>query len=603
METLFIYVLKTNGLLLLFWIFYRIFLKKETFYNTTRSYFLFSIAFALIAPALFFTKTVWVEPQVANKLSQSENIVYTQEVFYEDIPNLEEQHINYTELDYYIVFTISALLVLIASLKIFKLIIKINKLDKFKGNIKLDKQSKNVFSFGKWVVVSPEIAQSKDIDLILKHEQLHVNLFNTFDLLLLEILTNLFWFNPLLKRLQSDVILNHEYQVDALLINESNKIRYQMCLLQTQLNHQSSLLCTFNQSDLKKRIVQINNQKSKTMKKLKFLFSIPVLVLFFALFQVKTIAQVIPSIPNKKTSSIVSDTLKPIYVLDGKQINESQFKKIDSKDIKTINIIKDNDAITKYGDKAKYGAIEISLKQDTSLVLTKQEKDSVLKIKPKNVTINKAEQITSDSLIYNDKKIFIVDNIETTKEELDKINSNTIETITVLKSEKAIAKYGDKGKNGVLEITTKQNIEEKNTDNKKLNKNIESKKQTELDRKKALNDKKQAKLDKQQALKDKKQAEELARQEISNKTNSKYNVSYIASAKNTNETPYAYFSEPNKNIKAVHLLDGKLIEKKNIDYKKVDFVKIVQDEEAKKLANDQTVDIAVILTMREKSNK
>lgn len=523
METLFIYSLKTNGLLLLFWIFYRIFLKNETFYTATRSYFLFGIAFSFVAPALFFTKTIWVEPQMNYNYSINENVNHLEQVEYTPVPVVETAPIDYVELGSFVVFTISIFLVLIAIYKIVKLIFKIRNLENYQKNIKLDKQSKNVFSFGKWIVISSEIAQSNDGDLILQHEQLHVKLFHTFDLILLEILTKLFWFNPLLKRLQTDVILNHEYQVDALLINESNKIRYQMCLLQTQLNHQSSVLCTFNQSDLKKRIVQINNQKSKTMKKLNFLFSIPVLVLFFALFQVKTVAQVIPSIPSKKTNPVVSDTIKPIYILDGKQINESQFKKIDSKDIKTINVIKGNTAITKYDNKAKYGAIEINLKQD-SIPISVNNKAINISAKKNPVVIEltkNAEQksidstkklsvaIIKDPLILSDNRppIYVVDNIFFEELNDDLVNLNTVKSITVLKVEKAIAKYGDKGKNGVVEIITKQNVEEKNTDNKKLNKSIESKKQAELDKQQALNDKKQAKLDKLQALKDKKQAE------------------------------------------------------------------------------------------------
>jgi TonB-dependent SusC/RagA subfamily outer membrane receptor len=51
-----------------------------------------------------------------------------------------------------------------------------------------------------------------------------------------------------------------------------------------------------------------------------------------------------------------------------------------------------------------------------------------------------------------------VDGKEIPKQELNKTNSSNIETISVLKDESAIKKYGDKGKNGVIEITTKKNI-------------------------------------------------------------------------------------------------------------------------------------------------
>ena len=53
-----LYLIKANALLLFFWLFYRIFIRKETFYTTVRWYFVFSMLFSLIAPLLTYTKTV-----------------------------------------------------------------------------------------------------------------------------------------------------------------------------------------------------------------------------------------------------------------------------------------------------------------------------------------------------------------------------------------------------------------------------------------------------------------------------------------------------------------------------------------------------------------
>src|SRR5690554_5003082 len=53
-----LYLIKANTLLLFFWLFYRIFIRKETFYTIVRWYFVFSILFSLIAPLLTYTKTV-----------------------------------------------------------------------------------------------------------------------------------------------------------------------------------------------------------------------------------------------------------------------------------------------------------------------------------------------------------------------------------------------------------------------------------------------------------------------------------------------------------------------------------------------------------------
>jgi bla regulator protein BlaR1 len=52
--------------------------------------------------------------------------------------------------------------------------------------------------------------------------------------------------------------------------------------------------------------------------------------------------------------------------------------------------------------------------------------------------------------------IYIVDGNEISKEEMDDILPDNIEKVEVLKGEKATEKYGDKGKNGVILITTKK---------------------------------------------------------------------------------------------------------------------------------------------------
>ncbi len=52
--------------------------------------------------------------------------------------------------------------------------------------------------------------------------------------------------------------------------------------------------------------------------------------------------------------------------------------------------------------------------------------------------------------------IYILNGKAISKDEMNKINPSSIESINVLKGEKAIAKYGKKGKKGVVEIILKQ---------------------------------------------------------------------------------------------------------------------------------------------------
>lgn len=121
---------------------------------------------------------------------------------------------------------------------------------------------------------------------------------------------------------------------------------------------------------------------------------------------------------------------QPLYILDGKEIDSKQVATLDELTIESVSEIKErNYAVEKYGKKAKNGVVEIKTRTDKS-------KSPVIKI------VGNA--------------LYIVDEKEMKKEDFDKLNPDDIDSINVLKGETATKKYGDKGKNGVVEITIKE---------------------------------------------------------------------------------------------------------------------------------------------------
>ena len=62
MENLLIYFLKANGLIILFYLMYVVFLRKETFFVSNRWYLIVGLVLSLILPLITFTKTIWVDP-------------------------------------------------------------------------------------------------------------------------------------------------------------------------------------------------------------------------------------------------------------------------------------------------------------------------------------------------------------------------------------------------------------------------------------------------------------------------------------------------------------------------------------------------------------
>ncbi|HVZ95627.1 MAG TPA: N-acetylmuramoyl-L-alanine amidase, partial [Chitinophagaceae bacterium] len=145
-----------------------------------------------------------------------------------------------------------------------------------------------------------------------------------------------------------------------------------------------------------------------------------------------------------------------LYIIDGKASSVNEAKQIDAAHIKAITILKGNDAIQKYGDKAKNGVIIISTKEK---VIAGNEGDQAIKPQP-SLAENNMKKDTPATILNPDAPIrnplYIIDGKESPNDALKNISPQSIESINVLRDEAALKKYGDKGKNGVVEITLKK---------------------------------------------------------------------------------------------------------------------------------------------------
>lgn len=283
------YILKANLLMIFFGVFYLIFLKRETFYQLNRWYFIGSIIVSVTAPLVTFTKTVLVDPiPVAYFVTDNDSVINE---------GLEEpsflETIDWQQIAVYLIIFISSVLLIRKIHAVVKLYRSIKKLPNFgASNIKISASIKTVYSFYRWIVVPENFFKWQNHQLVLDHERIHLNQKHTFDLILIEIVAAVFWFNPLVKVMQRFINSNLEFIVDQKMIETTESVLYQKNLLQFQTQQVIQFANSYNASEIKNRILQINAKKSTHMKKLKFLLATPVLVAFFALFQIETVAQV-----------------------------------------------------------------------------------------------------------------------------------------------------------------------------------------------------------------------------------------------------------------------------------------------------------------------
>lgn len=146
----------------------------------------------------------------------------------------------------------------------------------------LDKAT-NPYSFLNSIYVSKNDYLNMQLDVaLLQHEMEHIRQKHSFDLILVEILQIIFWFNPLLILYKRAIRLNHEFQVDRSIVNKScDPIKYQELLLQAATkNRYRQFQMGFDSSFIKSRILMLNAPAKGIYFSVKLIFIVLIMGLF-----------------------------------------------------------------------------------------------------------------------------------------------------------------------------------------------------------------------------------------------------------------------------------------------------------------------------------
>ncbi|UJH92805.1 hypothetical protein LZ575_10480 [Antarcticibacterium sp. 1MA-6-2] len=154
------------------------------------------------------------------------------------------------------------------------------------------------YSYFRYIFVEKDAFKSNQIPKeILKHEEAHVQQNHTLDLLILEILQIIFWFNPLFYFIKRSMRLNHEFMADEAVLKQKNIIPadYLNLLINSSYGiNQTIMTSSFKNSLIKKRVVMISNSFSKKRARLKIGFIVPVLCCCIYFFNNDIVAHPIP---------------------------------------------------------------------------------------------------------------------------------------------------------------------------------------------------------------------------------------------------------------------------------------------------------------------
>ncbi|MFV5687977.1 M56 family metallopeptidase [Flavobacterium sp. ZT3R25] len=332
MEALFIYLIKSSGLIVLFYLAYFLMLRKETFFTSNRWFLLAGLITSVLLPFVFITKIIWVEP-TATPINWSTIPVtnYTQEKTFEDyLPML-------TALAYGI-----GILLLLGKFAFdfysLNAVLKGKSIQQ-QADFKFIDIKENVapFSYFNTIVYNSALYTASELENILEHEKVHSEQNHTIDVLISRLFCIVFWFNPFIWWYKKAMLQNLEFIADNEATKKiSDKKSYQITLLKIT-THENCVAITnhFYQSLIKKRIVMLNKNQSKKWNSWKYALVLPVLVAFVFLFQIKTIAQ-------EKVSK-QKDTTNATFMTWDKNTSDEEISK-------DINTLKEQNITIKYSN-------------------------------------------------------------------------------------------------------------------------------------------------------------------------------------------------------------------------------------------------------------
>ena len=317
METLFIYGIKSSGLIGMFYLAYHILLRKETFFNSNRWFLLAGLITSIVLPLIVFTKIVWVDPS-PTQFDWSKIPVTT-------IEN-ESFEINWY-LVFGIVYTIGVWGFLMKFAFDFYSLSKVlkGKTIQQQADFKFIDVNENIapFSYFNYIVYNSSLYSGTELENILEHEKVHSAQNHTIDVLISRLFCIAFWFNPFVWLYKNAIIQNLEFIADSEASkNISDKKAYQFTLLKIT-THENCVAITnhFYQSLIKKRIVMLNKNQSNKRNYWKYALVLPLLGVFVIFFQMKVVAQEKESKKQEITNKEI-----PFFIVIDKNTSEKDIK-------------------------------------------------------------------------------------------------------------------------------------------------------------------------------------------------------------------------------------------------------------------------------------
>ena len=512
MGAFFIYILKSSVCLVLFYLFFRVLLSKETFHRFNRVALLGVLFLSLLIPFIEVTTNHQVEVQqtmltIEQVLLMAEmepaTVDATGGVAVHEVASLS--WIEILLLVYLAGIIFFACRNLYSLIRLFRLIHS-GKREKLENGTTLVVLEQEIapFSWMKYIVISRKDLEENGREILI-HEAAHIRHRHSIDLLVADICIFFQWFNPGAWLLKQELQNIHEYEADETVINEGvNAKEYQLLLIKKAVGTRLySMANSFNHSKLKKRITMMLKEKSNPWARLKYLYVLPLAAIAVTAFarpeisekmeeisavKVNDLAEIVQEKVLQDTVKVSKDEKKDALVVTGVKSKEEE-------EIVIFEVVEQMpeypggmSALQKYLSEkiagspmkgkaggrvmvgftvAETGKIkdvrvlqsdEASLNQEAERIVSEMPDWIPGKQRGRPVPVKYTVPIRFGNIRFAENKqpLIFADGKEISMDAMEKLDPSTIESFSVLKDSASIKVYGKRGANGVILVNTQR---------------------------------------------------------------------------------------------------------------------------------------------------
>ena len=276
-----IYLLKANVGIALFYAFYKLFCQRDTFFQWRRFALLSFLGISFTYPLLNIQEWVKEQPAMYELADYYATWMATEEItattpMVIDAPQLPSLLTIGIYL-YYIGVIVMSFRFIVQLFSVLRM--------RWKGTRSIVDGQRIIsipteadpFSFFGWIFLYLPGLKDESREEILKHEQTHARQWHSMDVILCELINIVCWFNPFAWLIKTEIRLNLEYLADNKVAETTSDCKlYQYHLLNlVNKNVQTGLCNNFNVSHLKHRIIMMNKKRTHTAGRIKYALFVP----------------------------------------------------------------------------------------------------------------------------------------------------------------------------------------------------------------------------------------------------------------------------------------------------------------------------------------